>query len=306
MANIKISQLPAKGANLASTDLVEISEFNGSGYVSKSITGQEIIDGASGGGVTDVTATAPLSSTGGSTPDIAITQAGAADDGYLSTGDWNAFNSKQDALSSGVNIKTINGSSVLGSGNLTISGGNRLATHILSKPRSLFYYSNTLTQGNLQVSTQSPNALIPTLFTPAYDLTINTLILQVTILHVGGLAKVAIYSDLDGVPHTKLFESVDVSTDTTGNKTITGFSFTFTAGTTYWIAVATNSSTAQFRCLNSNVLMLAPVIASSNSTQVFTSWFISATYASLPTTLTTPTTSNLNHSSVPYIIFRAV
>ena len=49
MANIKISQLPAKGANLASTDLVEISEFNGSGYVSKSITGQEIIDAVGGG-----------------------------------------------------------------------------------------------------------------------------------------------------------------------------------------------------------------------------------------------------------------
>jgi trimeric autotransporter adhesin len=120
MSTIKISQLPAKGANLEATDLVEISEFNGSGYVSKSITGQEIIDGASGGGVTDVTATAPLSSTGGSTPDIAITQAGAADDGYLSTGDWNAFNNKQDALSSGVNIKTLNGASLLGSGGLSV------------------------------------------------------------------------------------------------------------------------------------------------------------------------------------------
>lgn len=50
MANIKISQLPAKGANLEATDLLEVSEFNGTGYVTKSITGQEIIDSASGGG----------------------------------------------------------------------------------------------------------------------------------------------------------------------------------------------------------------------------------------------------------------
>lgn len=52
MANdrIKISQLTPKGANLASTDLLEISEYNGSGYITKSITGQEIIDAASGGG----------------------------------------------------------------------------------------------------------------------------------------------------------------------------------------------------------------------------------------------------------------
>lgn len=51
MANIKISQLPAKGANLGAQDLVEVAEFTGTGYVSKSITGQEIIDAASGGGL---------------------------------------------------------------------------------------------------------------------------------------------------------------------------------------------------------------------------------------------------------------
>ncbi|CAB4134637.1 hypothetical protein UFOVP280_48 [uncultured Caudovirales phage] len=42
--SIKISQLPAKSSNLEATDLLEVSEFNGTGYVSKSITGQEIID----------------------------------------------------------------------------------------------------------------------------------------------------------------------------------------------------------------------------------------------------------------------
>lgn len=185
-------------------------------------------------------------------------------------------------------------------------GGNILATHILSKPRSLFYYSIALTPGNLGVSTQTPNVLILTAFTPAYNLTINTFILEVTLAAAGGLAKIAIYSDLDGVPHTKLLESTDVSTTTTGQKTITGFSFTFTAGTTYWIATATNTGSAQFRSMNSSLSMLAPVIATSNSTQVYTSWYINATYASLPTTLTTPTTGNLNHSSLPYIIFRAV
>ena len=185
-------------------------------------------------------------------------------------------------------------------------GGNVVATHILAKPRSLFYYSTALTAGNLNVTGQAQNVLILTAFTPAYDLTINTFVIQVTTLYVSGLAKVAIYSNLDGVPHTKLLESVDVSTDTTGIKTITGFSFTFTAGTTYWIAVATNSGTPKFRSMTSSALMLAPVIATSISTQVYTSWYINATYASLPSTITTPTTANLNHSSVPYLVFRAV
>lgn len=53
MANIKISELTPKGVNLASTDLLEISEYNGSGYTTKSITGQEIIDAAGSTNPTD-------------------------------------------------------------------------------------------------------------------------------------------------------------------------------------------------------------------------------------------------------------
>lgn len=43
--------------------------------------------------------------------------------GFLTNTDWITFNTKQAPLVSGTNIKTINGSSVLGSGDLTISGG---------------------------------------------------------------------------------------------------------------------------------------------------------------------------------------
>jgi hypothetical protein len=46
--------------------------------------------------VEDVTATAPMSSTGGTTPDISITQADGTTDGYLSSTDWNTFDGKFD------------------------------------------------------------------------------------------------------------------------------------------------------------------------------------------------------------------
>jgi hypothetical protein len=46
--------------------------------------------------VEDVTATAPLSSTGGTTPDISISQASASTDGYLSSTDFNTFDGKFD------------------------------------------------------------------------------------------------------------------------------------------------------------------------------------------------------------------
>ena len=57
----KISQMPPKGANLEPTDLLEISEVSGTGYITKSITGQEIIDAAGGGTgtVTSVDLTMP-------------------------------------------------------------------------------------------------------------------------------------------------------------------------------------------------------------------------------------------------------
>ena len=57
----RISQMPPKGANLEPTDLLEISEVSGTGYITKSITGQEIIDAASGGTgtVTSVDLTMP-------------------------------------------------------------------------------------------------------------------------------------------------------------------------------------------------------------------------------------------------------
>lgn len=63
--------------------------------------------------------------TGTTTPVITlnIPTASAANRGALSSTDWSAFNSKQAALVSGTNIKTINGNSILGSGNLVISGG---------------------------------------------------------------------------------------------------------------------------------------------------------------------------------------
>lgn len=49
------------------------------------------------GGVTSVSGTAPISSSGGSTPVISISQATTSTDGYLSSTDWNTFNGKYDS-----------------------------------------------------------------------------------------------------------------------------------------------------------------------------------------------------------------
>jgi hypothetical protein len=72
------------------------------------------------GGVTSVTGTAPVVSSGGTTPAISMPAATSLVNGYLSSADWTTFNNKQAALVSGTNIKTINSTSLLGSGNIAV------------------------------------------------------------------------------------------------------------------------------------------------------------------------------------------
>ena len=77
---------------------------------------------ASTGSVTDVTASAPLSSTGGATPDISISQANGTTDGYLSSADWNTFNSKQGAITTGTAAQYLKGDLTLGTFETDVAG----------------------------------------------------------------------------------------------------------------------------------------------------------------------------------------
>jgi hypothetical protein len=81
--------------------------FTGDG-VTASLTSPGVVEvnipSGGGGGVTAVTGSAPIASSGGATPDISITQATTVSDGYLSATDFNTFSGKQDALTAGTGI----------------------------------------------------------------------------------------------------------------------------------------------------------------------------------------------------------
>jgi hypothetical protein len=70
---------------------------------------------------TDLSSTVATST---ATPVITLNvpTASAANRGALSSADWTTFNGKQAALVSATNIKTINGATILGSGDLVVSG----------------------------------------------------------------------------------------------------------------------------------------------------------------------------------------
>lgn len=71
-------------------------------------------------GVSSVTATSPLFSSGGATPNITIQQSGASASGFLSSTDWNTFNNKANA----------NGSNASGTWGINITGNSATATNI--------------------------------------------------------------------------------------------------------------------------------------------------------------------------------
>lgn len=102
-------------------------------------------------GVTSVTGTAPIVSSGGTTPAISIPAATSSVNGYLTSTDWSTFNAKQAALVSGTNIKTVGGVSLLGSGDvgtLTVAYGGTGATtltgYIKGSGTSAFTASSTI------------------------------------------------------------------------------------------------------------------------------------------------------------------
>ena len=141
----------------------------------------------------------------------------------------------QPILVSGTNIKTINSNSILGSGDLVVGG-----VHVLTKPISGRSYNvrRTGTNGS-GTFTPAGNTITLYPFIPANTLTVSNLQANVITLTAAGLIRILVYSDLNGVPSSKLLESTSLDCSTSGVKTYTT-SYTFTAGTTYWLGYYAN------------------------------------------------------------------
>lgn len=137
----------------------------------------------------------------------------------------------QPTLVSGTNIKTINSNSILGSGDLVVGGG----VHVLTKPVSGRSYSiRTSIASGTSTFSFGTNSILLYPFIPANTLTISAIETFVTTPGVGAFLKLLVYSDVNGVPTNRLIESSQIVASTAGIKSHP-VSFTFTAGTTYWL-----------------------------------------------------------------------
>jgi len=111
---------PISVATGTTTPAISISQATTStnGYLSSTDWNTFNNKQPAGAYLTAVTADSPLSGSGTSASHLVIAQANTSTSGYLTSTDWTTFNGKQAALVSGTNIKTVNGTTLLGSGDL--------------------------------------------------------------------------------------------------------------------------------------------------------------------------------------------
>ena len=124
----------------------------------------------SSGSVTNVTGTAPVISSGGSTPAISMSVADGSTNGYLTSANWTTFNNKQSAITTGTANEYLKGNLTLGtfmtdvrsttltgfsSGAGSVSSADTVLTAINKLDGNIAAKEGTLTKGNLTEATSS-------------------------------------------------------------------------------------------------------------------------------------------------------
>jgi hypothetical protein len=266
------------------------------------------------------------------------------------------YANKQDNLVSGTSIKTLEGQSLLGAGNIDLTKsdvglGNVDNTSDLNKPIStatqtaLNAKQNTLTltttgtsgastlvgstlnipqysgggglsgihnvNGYFDLTSQGisaqltgsstssvaigANQMYAYPFIPNNTITSVSLKINVVTLGAGVNCRILIYSSVAGVPTTKVYESANLDCSTLGVKTATT-SFTFTAGTTYWLCLQ-SSGVASLSGIQPTALIPLAMVASPASAPTV-AYINTSTFGSAPTTFAI---NNRTNAAVPLV-----
>jgi hypothetical protein len=163
-----------------------------------------------------------------------------ADSRIASAATWNA---KQDAIT--LTTTGTSGAATLVGSTLNIpqySGGGGVGAQAFIMPPSGGRITQAVVSGSgMTTLTLATTRMYAMPFISATTFTCTGLSINVNTTVVGGLARICIYSNSNGQPNTSLYQSANIDCSTTGVKTAST-SFTFTAGTIYWLVLHSNSN----------------------------------------------------------------
>ena len=225
--------------------------------------------------------------------------ASATNRGALTSTDWNTFNNKQAPLVSGTNIKTINGSSVLGSGDLVVGGSGATGIHGYLT-QSTFGVTAILNNSGTNTATPVSDTMYAYPLIMVNDYTFNSIQIYCQTQLAGSSCRVLLYSNLNSNPDQKLYESTTIDLSTIGTKTVTT-TMTLIKGTVYWVVFhcGLGGSPLSVRSI-SGLTQLSIGYRSNNAPYSLIQRTSTVPLGSAPTTFGTYTPSSLNSPLIAF------
>jgi hypothetical protein len=217
----------------------------------------------------------------------------------VSSATQTALNAKQDTLT--LTTTGTSGAATLTGATLNIpqysGGGGAFGVHtFLPLPSGGVTSAVRISINPLSSTNFTANRLVAYPFIPAQSFTASTLSINVNSATAGSLCRIAIYSDLNGYPNSRLFVSSDLDCSTTGQKTALT-TFNFVAGTIYWLAFHGGATASSLSC----ILQAQSIPLRMNTlTSVANSVFYSLTFAT-PTPATFAAGSSFISQNLQYI-----
>jgi len=148
--------------------------------------------------------------------------------------------------------------------------------------------------GSLNTTALVNNRIALTPFLPNQNITTSSFAIDVISAIAGSNCIILIYSNLNGLPDTKIYESTSLDCTTTGTKTVITTQ-TFTAGTTYWLGVH-GQNTAALSSIQQFSSLPIKVIGSTINNYLFKD----ITFGSAPANFGTPT----GYGNIPPYLIR--